>query len=149
MVAKFGTFGNRPRIARALLECEEETPLPGSRFLCFSFLPPLNFRVNSFTWLCIFFSTGLLLVRGSRRSAYTLRGVWRSGWLPNFNISLLRPVITDLSDSFIFEVVGLTSTIFEPQGENFVEALQILLGPLFSSAAFLGQFELTVTEIGT
>ena len=66
-----------------MLSLEEDTPLPGIR-RCFNFLSLFSFRVNSFTWLCILSFTSFLLVRGPRRSAYTL-GV--SGILVVFQIS--------------------------------------------------------------
>ena len=45
------------RIAREMLDLEDETPLPGSRLRCFIFLSPLNFRVNCLMWLWMCSST--------------------------------------------------------------------------------------------
>ena len=56
---KLGSLGMRPRIARAMFDFDDETPLRGSRISCFNFLWPLILRANSSTWLWIF-STSFL-----------------------------------------------------------------------------------------
>ena len=63
----FGTLGMRTRIARAMLDLFEDTPLPVSRFLCFIFRSPFCMRVHSLMWLRILASVVFSCVRGPRR----------------------------------------------------------------------------------
>ena len=45
MPEKFEIFGIRPGFARAMIDLEDDTPLPGSRLLCLTSLSPLILRV--------------------------------------------------------------------------------------------------------
>ena len=82
--AKLGSCGTRPRMSRAIFDMEDNTPLPVSRRLCFIFLYPFIFLVNTFIWFFIFSSESCSPVRVPGLCALILEGVWRSSWMPIF-----------------------------------------------------------------
>ena len=99
-----GTLGMRTRIARAMLDLFEDTPLPVSRLRCFIFRSPFCMRVHSLIWLSILASVVFSCVRGPQRFMYSVNLVFRSSRVPNFAISLLRTVTSIFPGSPMTEV---------------------------------------------
>ena len=66
-----GTLGKRNRIARAMLDRVDETPLAKSRWRCFILRSRFWIRVKSFVWHKIFASVEFSHLRGPRVSIYS------------------------------------------------------------------------------
>ena len=108
-------------IERAILEQDDETPLPGSRRRHFIFLSPLSFIVCYLMWFCIRSSRSFSLFRGARLSAFTFNGVHLPCNVPKFAMSFFLTVTRALPGSLMLDVIGLTIKISDP-GANTSES---------------------------